>query len=56
MNLKNVILAFYKRIVKMLDINALHDQAGYLRFHEFSLKKNLLEIIGEITIKKYFPQ
>lgn len=45
---------FIKRIVKMLDINALHDQAGYLRFHEFSLKKNLLEIIGEITIKKIF--
>lgn len=45
---------FIKRIVKTLDINALHSQADYLRFHEFSLKKNLLEIIGEIAIKKIF--
>lgn len=43
---------FIKRIIKTLDINALYNQTKYLRFHEFLLKKNLLEIIGEIAIKK----
>jgi len=44
---------FLKRVVKLVDINALNSRGAYVRFHEFVSGKKGGELIGEVVIKKF---
>lgn len=44
---------FLKKIIKLIDINALNSQGFYVRFHEFVIGKKGSELIGEAVVKKF---